>query len=57
MLVFILHFRFNFICRNNIVALHIFQKLVCSARLFIKMASWGCCLVVLDSSGEAAACT
>ena len=36
------------------VATHIFHKLVNSARLFMKKASWGCCVLVLDSSGEPA---
>ena len=33
---------------------HIFHKLVFSARLFTKKASWGCCVLVFDSSGEPA---
>ena len=36
------------------VATHISHKLVFSARLFMKKASWGCCDVVFDSSGEPA---
>ena len=36
------------------VATHIFHKLVISARLFMKKASWGCFVPVLDSSGEPA---
>ena len=36
------------------VATHIFHKLVISARLFMKKASWGCCVLVFDSSGEPA---
>ena len=36
------------------VATHIFQKLVFSARLFMKKASWGCCVLVFDSTGEPA---
>ena len=36
------------------VANHIFHKLVISARLFKKKASWGCCVLVFDSSGEPA---
>ena len=36
------------------VATHNFQKLVISARLFMKKASWGCCVLVFDSSGEPA---
>ena len=34
------------------VATHTFQKLVNSARLFMKKASWGCRVLVFDSSGE-----
>ena len=34
------------------VATHFFQKLVISARLYVKMASWGFCILVFDSSGE-----
>ena len=34
------------------VATHIFHKLEFSARLFMKKASWGCCVLVFDSSGE-----
>ena len=36
------------------VATHVFHKLVISARLFMKKASWGCCVLVFDSSGEPA---
>ena len=36
------------------VATHIFHKLVNSARLFMKKASWGCSVLVFDSSGEPA---
>ena len=36
------------------VATHIFHKLVISARLFMKKASWGCCVLVFDSSVEPA---
>ena len=36
------------------VATHTFHKLVHSARLFMKKASWGCCVLVFDSSGEPA---
>ena len=39
---------------NNMVATHIFHKLVISARLFMKKASWGCCVLVFVSSGEPA---
>ena len=37
------------------VATHIFHKLVLSARLFMKKASWGYCVSVFASSGEPAA--
>ena len=36
------------------VATHIFHELVVSACLFMKKASWGCCVSVFDSSGEPA---
>ena len=36
------------------VATHVFHKLVFSARLFMKKASWGCCVLVFDTSGEPA---
>ena len=36
------------------VATQTFHKLVNSARLFMKKASWGCCVLVFDSSGEPA---
>ena len=36
------------------VATHIFHKLVFSARLFMKKASWGFCVLVFHSSGEPA---
>ena len=36
------------------VATHIFHKLVISARLFMKKPSWGCCVLVFDSSCEPA---
>ena len=36
------------------VATHIFHKLVNSARLFMKKASWGCFILVFDSSGGSA---
>ena len=39
---------------NNLVATHIFYKLVNSARLFMKKASWGSFVLVFDSSGEPA---
>ena len=34
------------------MAIHILHELVYSARLFIKMASWGFCVLVFESSGE-----
>ena len=37
------------------VAIHILHKLVFSARLFRKMASWGYCVLVYVSAGEPAA--
>ena len=36
------------------LATHTFHKLVNSARLFMKKASWGCCVLVFDSSSEPA---
>ena len=36
------------------VATHFFHKLVNSARYFMKNASWGCSVLVFDSSGEPA---
>ena len=36
------------------VATHISHKLVFTARLFLKKASCGCCVLVLDSFGEPA---
>ena len=42
------------LCWNNMVATHIFRMLVFSARPFMKKASWGCCVLVFDSSGEPA---
>ena len=36
------------------MATHIFHELVNSARLFMKKASWGCCVLLFDSSGEPA---
>ena len=36
------------------VATHTFHKLVNSGGLFMKKASWGCCVLVFDSSGEPA---
>ena len=52
MLVFFLHFPFVFICKNNIVATDIFHKLVLTARLYMKKASWSYCVLKYDSSGE-----
>ena len=37
------------------MAIHIFHELVFSARLNMKVASWGYCVLVFDSSGEPAA--
>ena len=34
------------------VATHTSQKLIFTARLFMKKASWGYCVLVFDSSGE-----
>ena len=45
-------YSFSFHLRRNIVAIHILQKLVYSARLFMKMASWGFCVLVFEPSGE-----
>ena len=42
------------VCWNNMVATHIFHKLVISSRLSMKKASWGCFVLVFDSSGEPA---
>ena len=36
------------------VTTHVFHGLVNSARLFMKKASWGCFILVFDSSGEPA---
>ena len=53
-----LHFSLplSFSCPNNMVAILIFHKLVCSARFYRKMTSWGCCVSDLDSFGEPAVC-
>ena len=37
------------------VATHVFHELVFSARLFMKKASWGYCVLVFDSAGKSAA--
>ena len=37
------------------VATLIFHKLIFNARLFMKKASLGCCVLVFNSSGEPAA--
>ena len=37
------------------MTIHIFHKLVTSARLNMKKASWGYCVLVYDSAGELAA--
>ena len=42
------------VCWIYMVATHIFHKLVNSACLFMKKASWGCCVLVFGSSGEPA---
>ena len=34
------------------MAIYILHELVYSARLFMKMASWGFCVLVFESSGE-----
>ena len=47
-----LHISLAFVRRTNMVAIHFFHKLVLSARLYLKMASWGFCVLVFDSSGE-----
>ena len=39
---------------NNLLASHMFHKLVISARLLMKKATWGCFVSVFDSSGEPA---
>ena len=44
----------SFICRNNIVAIHIFHKRELSARLCMKMTSWGFYVLEVGSSGEPA---
>ena len=45
-------YSFSFVFRGNIVAIYILYELVYSARLFMKMASWGFCVLVFGSSGE-----
>ena len=42
------------VCWNNMVATHILNNLVISARLSMKKASWGCFVLMFDSSGEPA---
>ena len=42
-------------CGNNTVAIHIFRKLVPSARFYMKKGPCGCCVLVFDSSDERAA--
>ena len=49
-------YSFSFLLRSNIVAIHILHELVYSARLFMKMASWGFCVLVFESSGELGDC-
>ena len=53
-LFLIFHIPLAFLCRSNMVAIHIFRRLVFSARLYMKMASWGFCVLEFDSSGEPA---
>ena len=55
-LVFIFHIPLVFICRNFMVATHIFYKLVFNPRLYMKMASRGFCVLVFDSSREPVNC-
>ena len=38
------------------VSIYIFDKLVSNASLYMKMASWGFCVLVFDSSGEPTIC-
>ena len=38
--------------RSKILAIHILHELIYSARLFMKMASWGFCVLVFEPSGE-----
>ena len=45
-------FSFSFVLRSNIVAIYILHELVYSARLFMKMASWGFCVLVFEYSGK-----
>ena len=45
----------GFFSEHNIVAIHIFQKLVHSARSNMRMASWGYCALVFNSPGESLA--
>ena len=42
--------------RNKMMAIHSFLKLVNSARPNMMMASWGFCVLVLNCSGQRAAC-
>ena len=48
-------FLFSFFCRNNIVAVHVILEQVYSSGLYIKNATWSCCVSVFDSFGELAA--
>ena len=48
--IFIPHYLL--VCWNNMVAIHIFHKLVISAHLFMKLTSWGYCVVRPDISGK-----
>ena len=38
------------------MTIHILLELVYSARLFMKMASWGFCVLVFETSGELGDC-
>ena len=42
----------SFFYRNNKMAIHFFLKLVTRAHLNMKMASWGFCVLLFDSSEE-----
>ena len=45
-------YSFSFLLRSNIVAIYILHEIVYSARLFMKMASWGFYVLVFESSRE-----
>ena len=55
MLVFFLHFLLVFVCRNDVVVIHFFHRLVSSARLFMIKLSWGYNVLVFIPSGKPAA--